>query len=436
MPLLRRLHSFNRWLMFPARNRHVAISMMLALVLLVLISSPSCAGDWPCLFGPTHDSVSTETSVRWDWANRPPVERWRRSTGEGYSAPAIVAERLILFHRQKDREVVEALVAETGKAIWRFDYATAYVDRYGYNGGPRCTPIIADDRVVTYGAEGKLHCLDFASGRVLWSRALNEEYGVEQGFFGVGASPLLEGNSLVINLGAKRRGAGIVAVDVRTGKDVWQATSDGASYATPYAATIHGQRHLFVFTEAGLVDLEPARGHVRFRIPFRSRLYESVNATSPIVLDDLVFVSATYRTGSLAVQIQPDGSPKELWRSVEAMDSHFSNLVVGDGHVVGFSGRHQEGADLRSVDLRTGVIRWKHEGDWGRGSMLRVGPRLILWGERGHLGWCHWNPSRWSPGETVPGTLLRAPCWTPPALANGKLLLRGETELLCLDISP
>ena len=287
------------------------------------------------------------------------------------------------------------------------------------------------------GAEGKLHALKLDSGEKLWERWLNREFKVDQEFFGVGGSPCLDGDQLIINVGGTETEAGVVAIGRATGEPNWKATSDGASYATPVVATIHGKRLAFVFTKAGLVALEATSGKVLWDIPFRSRLFESVNATSPIVVDDVVFVSATYGTGSLAVRVMPDGTYKEIWRSVRSMDSHFSNLMERDGMVYGFSGRHESDAELRCIELATGKIRWSVPSILGRGSMVRIDENFLLWGERGHLmvrGLNGDNPPELPDDPDKVRPLLRYPCWTPPVIAAGRLYLRNETRVICYDL--
>jgi len=253
----------------------------------------------------------------------------------------------------------------------------------------------------------------------------------------VGATPLLEGDRLVINVGGKTTEAGVVAVSITDGKTLWKATSDGASYATPKAATIHGKRHVFVFTEAGLVDLDAADGRVRWSIPFRSKLYESVNATSPVVVGDVVMVSATYGAGAMVVRVDADGSYKQLWKT-RTPDSHFSNLIAVGGDVYGFLGRHESNAELFCCDLKTGKIRWQAETPLGRGQLLRIGDKFLGWGERGCLSVFEIN----SKGLKLAATsdpdprngLLRYPTWTPPIVYDGRLYLRNETTLMCLEL--
>lgn len=395
--------------------------------------------NWPRLFGPTGDSIVPSQPLDLKRIETKLPMLWQLEIGESYTSPSIVGNRLILFHRLDDQETVDCLDTETRKRLWRFQYPTQYVDRYGYNNGPRSTPIIVDDVVYTLGAEGKLHALKLADGEKLWHRWLNREFKVDQEFFGVGGSPCLDGDRLIINVGGSETDAGIVAIDRKTGETLWHSTSDGASYATPVTATIHGKRFAFVFTKGGLVGLEAETGKVLWNIPFRSRLYESVNASSPIVVGDVVFVSATYGTGSLAVRIQSDGSAEELWRSVLSMDSHFSNLMAVDGNVYGFAGRHEGDAELRCIELETGKILWSVPSVLGRGSMVRVGKEFLLWGERGHLFVRSLDPSAppklpEDPREVEP--LLRYPCWTPPVIAASRLYLRNETRIICFDLKP
>lgn len=398
----------------------------------------SQGADWPRIFGPTGDSVVPAQPLHLDWRQGRPKKLWSMRLGEGYSSPVLVANRLFVFHRIGDEEVLDAIDAGSQERLWRFSYPTSYVDQYGYNNGPRATPVVVDDFIYTLGAEGKLFCLRVDDGTEVWRRWLNLEYDVDQDFFGVAGSPLVDGDRIILNVGGQRNEAGIVAIERHGGKTLWTATTDGPSYATPLAATVHGRRYAFVFTKAGLVSVDPADGKVYWNIPFRSRLYESVNATSPIIVDDLVFASATYGTGSLCVRVLPDGSGEEVWRSQRSMDSHFSNLIAVDGFVYGFSGRHEPDAELRCIELKTGRVLWSTPSILGRGSMIRAGEDFLLWGERGHLLVRALSPQKEPELPQSPdgvASLLRYPCWTPPVIAGGRLYLRNEYEIVCYDLS-
>lgn len=411
------------------------------MMLLLLVASAALGGEptdtWPRIFGPSGDGVIPDQPLNLAWTGDSPPILWSLDLGEGYSAPSIRQDAVIVFHRLEAEEVVDRVDLDSAKRRWRFTYPTSYVDQYGYNNGPRSTPIIEGDVVYTLGAEGKLHALRLETGEKIWGRWLNRDFKVRQDFFGVAGTPALTRDRLIINVGGEATGAGVVAIDKVTGETAWTATEDGPSYASPAVADIHGRPIALAFTKAGLVALEEPTGKLLWSEPFRSRLYESVNATSPLVVGDIVLVSATYGTGSLCLRIKEDGSAEELWRSVASMDSHFSNLIHKDGFVYGFAGRHEPNAELRCIELTTGRIRWSVASILGRGSMLRMGERFILWGERGHLLTRTLSPDAAPELPTDPRehrSLLRYPCWTPPALVAGRLFLRNETELLCLDI--
>src|SRR5579871_5044283 len=181
-----------------------------------VLAKDAIAGDWPCVLGPSHNQVCSETHILSQFGPGGPKLVWEMNKGEGYAAPVIGQGRLIVFHRVGDNEVVDCLDPANGDRFWRQSYPTSYQDEYGYCNGPRSSPSIADGAVFAVGAEGKLHCFDLATGAVRWKHDLMKEYKLKQNFFGVGSSPLVEGNVLVVNVGADR-GPCVVGIDVKTG---------------------------------------------------------------------------------------------------------------------------------------------------------------------------------------------------------------------------
>ncbi len=180
------------------------------------------AADWPQFLGPTRNGVSTETGLATAWPKKGPPVAWDKEVGEGFSGPVVVGDRVILFQRVGDEEVVECLSTADGATKWKKGYPTSYRDNYGKGDGPRATPLVADGRVFTLGADGVLQCLKLDNGDKVWRRSLHDDYQVRQGFFGVATSPLLEGGRLLVNVGGAN-GAGIVAFNKNNGKEVWKA---------------------------------------------------------------------------------------------------------------------------------------------------------------------------------------------------------------------
>lgn len=417
--------------------------------------------NWAAFLGPSHNATSLETPLR---RELPPPLVWELRKGSGYTSPAIVGERLFFLHRLGDEEVVECLQAETGSRRWRFGYPTSYRDRFGYNDGPRASPVVDGGRVFALGAEGRLHCLDIETGEAIWSRNLRAEYEIPQGFFGASSTPLVEGEVVVVNVGGPR-GACVVGFDRASGREVWRTGRWGPSYASPIPATIHGRRRVFVFAggesrppTGGLLSIDPADGTLDFAVPHRSRSYESVNASCPVVIGNRVFVSASYRTGGLLVEVQPDFTHRTVWASPD-FALHFNTAVHRDGYLYGFDGRNQGDASLVCLEAASGRVVWREVPSWtetltqrgrtqritvgtARGSLLAADGQFLCLGEFGHLLWMDLTPQGYT--EVSRAWLFAArESWTLPVLSRGLLYVTQNTldpaagdppRLLCYDL--
>jgi len=418
--------------------------------------------DWRSFLGPSHNAVSSETPLT---RALPPPLVWEMPRGTGYASPAVAGAHLVFVHRLGDEEIVECLLAETGARRWQFRFGTEFEDRYGYNNGPRSSPVIDGDRVFTSGAEGKLHCHDLATGALLWKRDLRNEYKVPQDFFGTASTPLVEGELLIVNVGAPG-GPCVIGLDKTTGRERWRAGREwGPSYASPVPAVIHGQRRVFVFAggesdppSGGLMSIDPATGRVDFVFPWRSRTHESVNASCPIVFDNKVFISASYRTGSALVDVRPDFTHRVIWTTQE-IGLHFNTAVYRDGYLYGFDGRNESDASLACVEAATGRVVWRNTPEWTesfeaggerrqqvlgtyRGTLLAVDGQFLCLGEMGHLLWMNLTPKGYK--EVARAWLFAArESWALPVLSRGLLYVAQNTRdalsgapprLLCYDL--
>lgn len=414
--------------------------------------------DWPSFLGPAHNAISTETKLQRQWPAGGPTLLWEFRKGTGYSSPAIAGSHLVYMHRVSNQEKVECLHPETGGKYWEFAYPTQFEDRYGYNNGPRASPVIDGDRVYTYGAEGKLHCLRLATGQVLWKRDIASEFKVPQDFFGTATTPLIEGDLLILNVGAPG-GPTVAAFNKLTGKQVWGAGKEwGPSYASPVPAMVHGQRRIFVFAggestppTGGLIVLDPKDGAIDFTFPWRSRSYESVNAASPVVAGNQVFISASYRTGGALLNILPGGKHSVAWTSPE-VGTHFNTAVVKDGYLYAFDGRNEPDASLVCVELKTGKVVWREVPEWQetitfngipgkqtmstfRGTLLAVDGNFLCLGEMGHLLWLDLSPKGYK--EIARAKLFSArETWSAPVLSRGLLYISQHSRDLSANTSP
>ena len=396
------------------------------------------ADDWPQFLGPTRNGVYNGPPLTSSFPAGGPKTVWRKQVGQGFAGPVVAGERLILFHRVANEEIVEALNARTGAPVWRFAYPTAYRDDFGFDEGPRAVPVVVNGKIYTFGAEGQLHAIDLATGKKIWNVDTMRRFGVRKGFFGAAGSPLVEDGRVIANIGGKdgAKGAGIVAFNADTGAVMWTATDDEAGYSSPVGATIGGKRHAVFFTRNGLVGLDPATGTVLFQKRWRSRSASSVNAATPVVVGDLIFVSATYETGAAALRVK--GSElTELWSSDEVMSNHYATTVQSKGILYGFHGRQEFTPSFRAVELDTGKVRWSEE-KFKAGTVTLAGDKLIILRETGELILAAATPDAFRP--LARAQILPATVRANHAVADGFLYARNsdtrDNTLVCIDLRP
>lgn len=426
--------------------------------------------DWRSFLGPTHDSHSTEKPLLAKWPAGGPSRIWEVEKGQSYAAPAIAQGRVILFHRLADSELIECLEAETGRRYWKHEYPTAYRDRYGFGTGPRASPVVFLSKwhnyAITLGAEGRLTALDLFRGTLVWQRDLQKELRAPLGFFGFGSTPLIEGDTLITQVGAPKGGC-VFGFDVHNGRIRWKSGTWGASYTSPIPATIHGERRVFVLAggedrppTGGLYCIRPASGSIDFEYPFRAKVYESVSAASPVVVGNRVFLTISYNIGGVMLEIDSDFRPRVAWTTRE-LGCHFMTPIVADDCLYGIDGEGEANAALVCLAADDGKVRWRDPLEFeetvmrngaptkvvsspGRASLLQLadGTSVCL-GEAGHLLRLKLSPKGC---EVVERTRLfaAAETWTAPIIADGLLYVmqnRASTEgevarLICYDMRP
>jgi outer membrane protein assembly factor BamB len=408
---------------YPRRHLSLTVSAMAMLAL-----TSSVAADWPQFLGPTRNGVYSGPAIADAWPASGPRQVWKKDVGPGFSGPVVADGKVILFHRVGAQEVIEALQPATGATIWQFGYPTTYRDDFGFDEGPRAVPVVASGVVYTFGAEGQLHAVDVATGKKLWSEDTAARFGVAKNFFGAGGSPLVEDGRVIANVGGKD--AGIVAFEARTGRVLWQATTDGASYSSGVGATIGSERVAIFFTRNGVVVLDPATGTVKVQQAWRSRSASSVNAASPLVVGDLLFISAEYGPGA-GVFRMGNGTLTRVWASDEALSTHYATAVQREGVLYGYHGRQEFGPSLRAVDLQTGKVRWTAD-QFRAGSIMLAGDRLVIVRESGELVMAPATPDAFKPSARA--QIMRGTVRAFPALSDGLLFVRNDRELACLDL--
>jgi len=435
---------------------------LVAVVLALAIAAPTQAqnldarsrrvgSDWPGFLGPQRNGKSPERPILKRWPPGGLQARWSKQVGEGYSMPAVSRGRLFHFDRHGDRARLTCMKSESGTELWRSEYSTDYEDYYDFSSGPRASPLVDGDRVYVFGVEGVLRCHRVADGRLLWSVDTAKEFGVVQNFFGVGSTPIVEGDLLIVQVGGsppdslrihsgkvRGNGSGIVAFDKYTGQVRYRITDELASYSSPTVVNIGDRRWGFVFARGGLVAFDPISGQVDFFYPWRARKLESVNASNPVIVDDKVLISESYGRGSSLLRVRPDGYDV-IWKDPpgpgKSLQTHWSTPVFHDGYVYACSGSGGGDAELRALDFATGEVMWSQPG-LGRTTLLYADGHLIVLTEHGRLLLVKATPQRYDLVAHTPEPVVEYPAWSPPILSHGLLYVHGKNRLVSMRIIP
>jgi outer membrane protein assembly factor BamB len=388
-----------------------------------LLASTALAADWPQLRGPNRDGISRETGLLKSWPAGGPKVLWKIPLGEGFSHLAVAKGRLFTMYGQGENDYAAAYNAETGRPLWRVPLGRKYISDQG--NGPRSTPVVDGDMVYALTGSGRLAALNAADGKKVWEHDLQQELGAEPPQWGISTSPLIEGNLLLVDVGGSR-GRSLVAFDKKTGKTVWTSQNELAGYSAPIAITVGGVRQVIFFTGRSVLAVAPKDGKLLWRVPWKTDW--DVNAATPIfVAPDKLYISSGYDTGAALFRIQvTDGrvGADQVWQNPR-MKNQFSSSVLHDGHIYGF-----DNSVLKCLVAATGEEKWKESG-FGHGSLILAEGHLIVLSERGKLSLVEATPAGYrEKGSSQP---LSGKCWTAPTLANGRLYLRNEEDLLALD---
>jgi len=402
-------------------------------IVCLLCSSLAPAGDWPQWLGPRRDGSSPETVVPWKESLK---ILWRQPAGEGNSGP-VVADGRVFVHakvKDQDKEQVDAFDAKTGKPLWSVQYPrVAFKSLYG--NGPRATPAVSGKHLYTFGITGVLTCWDTANGGEVWRVDTIDQFKAPKLFFGMSCSPLVEDNRVLVNVGGK--GASVVAFDKDKGSVAWQSQDYRASYSSPIALDQGGSRQVIFLTQQGLISLNPSDGTVYWRFPLVDQLLES--STTPIRCGDTLLASSiTYGSVGLRLETKNDKpDATKIWKNDE-LTSYFSTPVpVGDDHIYLVTGTKPPSfsnqATLHCVEAKTGTVLWKRPkvGKY-HASLLRTGDhKLLMLEEAGALVLLDPNPKEY---RELARSKVCGETWAHPALADGKLYVRDDKELLCVEL--
>jgi outer membrane protein assembly factor BamB len=396
--------------------------------------------DWPQWRGPNRDGIAPAGPFRTDWDKTPPKTLWTAPLGGGYSSFAVVGDRLYTQDRSAGGERVVCLDAATGKLVWQHSYAADYSSlKAGYAVGPRATPTVIDGRVYTVGATGKFLCIEppkeaGTAPRVMWEHDLLAEFDARMPIWGVACSPLVEGDTMIVQPGG--RGASVVAFDRETGSVKWKSGNNPAGYSSPVAATLNSTRIIFAFAGDALLAIRASNGELLDTYPWKTD--HNGNIATPLAVGEYVFITSAYNKGCALLRVAASGDRvkfEEVYaRNNRVLRSHHASPVLKDGFLFGFDGTRS--TLPRCVDLRKGieVPEWGEESEVKSATLILAGEHLITFSERGDVSLIAANPKEFTVVATLAGVVRGSDLWALPVLAGGRLFLRGGDSVVCLDV--
>lgn len=431
-------------------------------VALVLTTSVVDAADWPQWMGTNRDDDWTETGIIDAFPDEGPNYIWRQSVNGGFSGPAVVGNKVYVTDyvkssgddkpaptRRNDlqgHERVLCLDAETGDEIWKHEYDCNYI--ISYPAGPRCTPTIDSGRVFTLGAMGDLLCLDAADGSVIWSKNLPQAYDAPLPLWGFAGHPLVYGELLICMAGG--HGSAVVALDKKTGKDVWKALSTPEiGYSPPTVIDAGGVTQLLIFHGESLNSLNPLTGDVYWTEPLPTAYSMAIMA--PRKSGDFLFAGGHNRR-SLGLKLDASKPvATKVWQGsrTKGLAPVSGTPFVQDGFAYGIDG---DGI-FRAVRVATGERLWGtarpvngQDNDQrgpkeGATFVTRNGNRFFIFGENGDLVIARLSPEKY---EEVSRTHLldpvsvglgRSVVWSHPAYSNKCVFARNDKEIVCVSLA-
>ena len=400
-----------------------------AILLAAAVASGAAAGtDWPQWRGPNRDGVSAETGLLRQWPpGGPPVVWTATGLGNGYGSVAVQGDRVFVQGTAGASSAVFCLKRQDGGKVWSRALGRSLDQDKG--GGPRGTPTVDGDVLFALSEAGDLACLRVSDGGVVWARNILADFDGRNPTWLISESPLVDGAHVVVTPGG--RGAGLVALDRKTGKTVWTTKdlSETAGYSSVIAADIQGVRTLITLTSASAVGVRASDGKLMWR--YDKAANDTANITTPVLAGSRVFVTSAYNTGGALLQLRAENGgvrADEVYFTRDLMNHH-GGVVFVNGYLYGYSN-----AILTCLEAATGKVQWRDR-SVGKGSLTYADGRLYVLGESDTVGLVDASPA----GYVERGRFQIAdqgwPSWAHPVVAGGRLYLRNQGVIAVHDVS-
>ena len=402
----------------------------------LVVAASAAAQDWSGFRGANGGGRVTgwpeamSDPARWPES----LERaWRIPVGLGHASPVVQGERVFVFSREGDEEVLWALQAASGEEIWRSSYAAPYTMNpaaVNHGPGPKGTPELAAGRIFTLGISGILSGWDANDGALLWRRPPDPRFtGTEWPLYGAGSSPraFAGGEQLLVHLGGPDNGT-LAALEASTGETKWELRGDGPAYVTPTLAEVAGVVAILTMTEERIVILGPEDGRLLWDMPFTTP-YDQ-NIIDPVVLprgEVVIFAGLGNPTFAVRFRSTPDGglSGETVWEAGES-PFYMSNPVLAGGRLIGFSERNS--GQFVALDPATGADIWRSPPRSGENAAVLVaGSTVLALTDAAELLVLDAAATAYEPLRTY--EVAPSPTWAHPVPVENGLLIKDQTHV-------
>ena len=421
-------------------NRYFIYSLLGAIsILLSVCDSRSLAADWSRFLGPNQDGIIKKGRIARSWPANGPTVLWAKEVGEGFGGASISKGEVYLLDRMNDEnDILRCLNLETGEELWKVSYEAP--GRVGYNGS-RSTPSIGKKLIYAVSPFGNIYCVDRISRKEVWTINLINTFGSEPPNWGFSQSPLIYKKLLIV--APMSENAGLAGLDRATGKVVWKSEPiGGGSYVSPILRTISGVEAVVMLTKDQLTAINPASGETLWKYNGYFNKIPIPSITS--IGGGRIFVSGGYGAGSVMIKVTAKGKQfevAELFR-MEGQGSQIQPVLLFNDYLYAnfntnenLRGDNPDG--LLCLDL-DGKIKWqtRTSPNFERGNLIITGGLLlILDGKIGELAMIDPNPNAYKElARTKVFDDEKGTMWGPMAFSGGKLILRSQTEMKCLDL--
>jgi outer membrane protein assembly factor BamB len=393
-------------------------------------------GTWPQFRGPARDGIARKSQLARSWDAAGPRQLWSVEVGDGYAGPAIAHGRVYLmdYDVENHRDALRCLSLADGRDIWRFSYPVSVKRNHGMS---RTVPVVTSNLVIAIGPKGHVIACDAASGELRWTIDLVREYGATVPEWYVGQCPLVDGDRVILAPGGPE--ALLLAVDLASGKEVWRSPNPHGwkmTHSSLMPMEFAGQRQYVYCANKGVVGVSAKDG---------AQLWETTDwkisiatVPSPCPLGDgKIFFSGGYNAGSLILNLtETNGhvtAVPQLKLGSEIFGATQHTPILYSGHLYGTR------ADGKFTCLSPdGKVLWiSGSGDnLGLGSFLLADGLIFALNDSGQLRLIEATPTAYR--ELARAQVLKSAreSWGPMALADGHLLVRDLTRLVCLNVRP